>query len=163
MRKVVDPVALAQRAFLVLAVVLLIGTALLKIVACAVNPRVWEPVDPVLGLSQGTTMTFAALLELAVASGLVLNAPRSSKGLLLLWLCTSFTVYRVLEALASAPARGCPCLGVLPNITGMSARHANALSLAILVFLALGGVVLLLASRGGRPQPLGLATPSAGE
>src|ERR1041385_2899718 len=92
-----------------LAALLLLATALLKMLGSASAAKILAAPDPVLGIQYRSTMIGGALVEIATAGFLFSRAPEALRLLALFWLGLCFCSYHVVLAILD-PSAPCPCL-----------------------------------------------------
>ncbi len=131
------------RIFLYSAGVLLLATALAKLVSSFGNAGVLGLPDPVFGIRYRRLFWIAGALELAVASVCFFGRRVSTKALLVAWLGALFLVYR-LGLLSAGFHMPCRCLGSLTAALGIPEQSADHLMRFALAYLLVGSCLCLL-------------------
>jgi hypothetical protein len=130
---------------------ILLGTFAAKLLALWQGSRLSMRPDPVLPfLSSETTIGIAIVIEAAVLGCLVFGRNSRTKGALLLWLAGLFSTYRVLWRMAVDSNDPCPCLGFVAQLVGLSASAGNTISIVMLVWFFVVGILLLRGSGASR-------------
>jgi hypothetical protein len=133
-----------KQVYFVCVVFLLAGTALAKVAAVTVEPRLWRQIDPVMGMPESFVLLGAASLEIVVAGFVIRWTDFKTKAVLTFWLGVVFGWYRLAGQLLTTPQRPCRCLGSLPSTLGLSASQAEAVALGILGWLLIGSGIIYL-------------------
>jgi hypothetical protein len=132
-----------ERVFRWSALGLLLITAVAKIVSAGGHAALLDFPDPLFGLANRRVLLGVALIELAVAAGLVSGLNLRLKYLLLAWLSCNFLIYRCALHVLS-PGRPCPCLGTLTERLPLSANQVTVVLSVLVGYLLAGSVVMLM-------------------
>lgn len=130
--------------FLFTSALILITTALLKVLTLSQSlPSIRVP-DPLLGIfSVRTVLGIAVILELLVAGMIIFYRTTFSSVLWLSWLCVMFAVYRHGSAqLGNSGA--CLCLGDPLTWLKVERSALDQLARALLMYMSLGCALLIL-------------------
>ncbi|RME94994.1 MAG: hypothetical protein D6766_04410 [Verrucomicrobia bacterium] len=123
-------------------------TALLKVLALIHGRHLAMRPDPVFWfVSARVTSVVAICLEFAIVAMLVCRAPARHKLAMLCWVAGLFLIYRVMWMEAVPAPEPCPCFGLFWQQLGVKAVFGNRVSMAILIYVALGSVLLLARER----------------
>ncbi len=139
------------RLFALSAGVLLLVTGVAKIVSALGNSAVLARPDPILGIHFNHLLMSVGVVEFAVA---ILCLGRTTQKLalgLIAALSINFLSYRVGLWISDWPGY-CPCLGTLTQALHLSARHADLLTLLMLVYLMLGSFWFLACTWRGHER-----------
>jgi hypothetical protein len=132
-----------QSLFIYSAGILLLATALAKLISVFGRSEILDVEDPLFGFSYRYVMLIVGFLELSV-SLLCLLAPKTRLSLnLVIWLATTFLVYRFGNIIIGYKHL-CPCLGYFYDAIHLSPRIADLLAEMILAYLLTGGYGLLV-------------------
>jgi hypothetical protein len=131
-------------AFLYVSMLVLIITALLKLISIAGHASVLEQPDPLLPfLSNRQLLAIVAIMEIGVASFLAFSRSDSwRKTLAVAWLMTLFLVYRTGHWVLGVPG-SCSCLGNAADWLGVPARTLDRITAGVLVLLLAGSYSLI--------------------
>jgi hypothetical protein len=129
--------------FVISSGVLLVLTAVAKLIGSFGTARILNSLDPVFLISFGRTFQLAAVVELGVAAICFLNKNRILQTGLIALLATNFLLYRF--GLHWVGYHGlCPCLGNLTDALHIPPRTADAAMKIILAYLLIGSYTILL-------------------
>jgi len=135
--------------FLKSAVGILLATSVAKAVGATGNAPLLALPDPILGLSNRTTLLGTAVLELVIAVWVLCRSKDPTTYLVLLWFGSLLLTYRAFSAVL-VPGRPCPCLGSLTERLGLSTDAANYLMLGTVLYLVSGSCLGWMRSHGPR-------------
>lgn len=135
-----------ERIFNLSVVVLLALAATAKFLAAGSNAQFLSTPDPVLLAPLRWVLVGAALLEVGIATFLVLGRNQRIKLLTLLWLSVNFALYRVALWWIQRDDPGL-CWGMLGDTLPVGCRLVDGMRKAVLAYLFLGGLFFLLRSR----------------
>lgn len=121
----------------------LLITAIAKVVAGFGHDRILLRPDPILVVSFRTALFIAALAEVIIAGICLLSDYVKLQLILIAWLATCFSIYRF--GIWSASVGYCPCLGSIPDALHISTHTANVIALCISLFLLVGSYGGLIA------------------
>jgi len=129
--------------FIYSACLLLLATAMAKLVSSKGSARILAELDPIFAIPFREEFLFVALIELAVALACAfIRRPWLQAGLLA-WLGTSFLVYRC-GLWWVGYQKPCSCLGNLTDALHISPQTANTAMKIILAYLLIGSYATLL-------------------
>lgn len=132
------------------ACVVLVATAVLKLVSLVAHRRFLESPDPVFEIPMWVVLLMAAMTELAVAVAVMLDRLNNGvAGAVVLWFVASSLVYRFVHSLTSSEP--CPCLGYFPKLLFWGTQATNAVTLGVLGLL--GALAFRLLSNARRDFP----------
>jgi hypothetical protein len=145
------------RLFIVSSGILLFVTGAAKLISALGNSAVLAKPDPLFGIHFNYLLLSVGLVELVIAVFCFTSANRNLVLGLVALLSINFLGYRIGLWLGDWPGY-CPCLGSLTEAIHLSRRHANLLTLIILIYLLAGSSSLLArswwATHKGRRQPV---------
>lgn len=149
-----------MKAYLKIATVILVITALAKLSSVAGSSQLLSVADPVLGTSFSTSLLFAAAIELIVAAICLFRS--AVDGLVAVaWLSTVFLTYRV-ALWWTGWQKPCSCLGNLTDALHISPELADNVMKGLLAFMFIGSVsLLILHCRQGRAGSTSPKLPTA--
>lgn len=132
-----------MRSFFIMSVgVLLTLTALAKLLtAFAGSPVVYQH-DPILGLQFHHEFLAIGAVEMAIACVCLFTRRANLQLGLVVWLSTSFAVYRFGLWLVGIDT--CPCLGNFSDAIHLSKTSANAITIGILAYFLIGSYIGLI-------------------
>jgi len=145
-------------AFLRSAGVLLVITALAKLISSAGHDRILQISDPIFGMAFRYVFLIVGSLELLIGLYSVFGKRPVFQTLSIAWLSTAFLVYRI-GLIGIGYRKPCGCLGNLTGAIGLSPQMADDLMKGVLAFLLAGSYGLLIQqwSKKGKnasPSPL---------
>ncbi|HEY9172392.1 MAG TPA: monofunctional biosynthetic peptidoglycan transglycosylase [Verrucomicrobiae bacterium] len=121
-------------------------TATAKFLTASSSAQLLATPDPVLFVPLRWVLVAVALLEVGIATFLVVGRSRHIKLLVVLWLSAHFALYRV--ALWWVQRGGpCPCLGALSDTLPADHQMVDGALKAVLAYLFLGSLFFLARSR----------------
>jgi len=124
--------------------VLLLCTALAKIVSAFGSAQILQLNDPVFSVSFKTLFVVVAVFELVIAFICFLGRNLILQLSLLAWIATNFLIYRL--CLGWVKYKGpCPCLGSFTGVLHISAITAESVLSKILIYILVGSYSGLLA------------------
>lgn len=123
--------------------VLLLMTAVAKLVSATGNAAVLLSADPILWVSFRTEFILIGGLELLVGSVCLVRKGITLRAGLLAWLSTAFAIYRA-GLWVIGWHRPCPCLGNLTGTLGIRPDTADTAIKIILAYLLIGSYGTLL-------------------
>jgi hypothetical protein len=129
------------RFFVKSAGVLLLITALAKIVSAFGSTKILDTHDPVLAIPFRYEFLIVGTIEVVIAYVCLFKNCIQRQLWSIAWLATNFAVYRV--GFWSVHYQPCPCLGSLPDAIHLSPQTANSIVLGILIYLLMGSYALL--------------------
>src|SRR5688500_18492459 len=132
-----------ERLFRLSAVLILFLTSVAKLASSTGQAPILELPDPLLGIARRQMLVAVGVLELIIAVALLSPLESRRKHLLLLWLGTSFLVYRLSFHWIN-PGKPCPCLGSLSDKLPISEATLDAFLWAVIVYFLIGSISLLL-------------------
>jgi hypothetical protein len=135
-----------QRWFKWSAIVVLTLTSVAKLLSATGDAVILDLPDPLFGLPRGQVLLVVACLELMVVGGLLSRMAARRKHLLLLWLSTSFLLYRI-AIYSIAPGKPCACLGSLTEVLPFSEATVNGFLSCLVIYLLAGSAFLLRFAR----------------
>jgi hypothetical protein len=130
----------ACRVFIFTAGVLLLTTALAKVISACGIARVLQLEDPVFLVSYKTLFWTVGLFELLVATICFIGNHTLLQLCLIAWLATSLAIYR-LALIFIGYEKPCPCLGSLTSAIHLSTRTSELILVLILIYLLVGSYV----------------------
>jgi hypothetical protein len=133
-----------RRFFRASSAIVLIFTALAKLVAVGISKKLLSYGNPVFGVPEVAVLALAAVIELAVA-GVLLSSRWTGcqKSLLLFWLCVVFLAYRGFANFTPFPSL-CPCLGHLEWMGVLPDSYTSKVSSYLLLYMLVGALVCSL-------------------
>lgn len=131
------------RLFLVSAALLLLTTAMFKLIGARGSAPALDLKDPLLMLTNRQVFNAVATVEIVIAIVLLIGRKTQIQLLALSWLATLFLVYRVAQWVG-AVGRPCGCLGNAAEWFPWLAKHEQVLMNCLLAFLLVGSYGLLL-------------------
>ena len=117
--------------------VVLILTAIAKLVAGFGSAHVLLLDDPLFGVSFRSLLLFAALLEIVVAAICFLGNDTGKQSAVVAWLATEFLLYRIGLHLVGYH-KPCSCLGNITDALYISPKSADMVMKFILAYLLFG-------------------------
>jgi uncharacterized membrane protein len=141
------------RPFIYTAGVLLLVTALAKLVSSQGDARILQSYDPILRIKFQQVFWVVGVVELIIAIICFLPVSFGWRTKLVAWLATNFVIYRVGLWLIGYQ-RPCPCLGNLTDALPISPSTADLALKILLGYLLVGSYALLFwVWRQGRSIP----------
>jgi hypothetical protein len=122
--------------------ILLIITAVAKLISSAGNARILQIEDPIFYVPFRIMFQLIGSLELAVASICIFGRRVGMQAVLVAWLATSFAVYR-LGLLWIGYHKPCSCLGNLTDTLHIAPQTADTAMKIILAYLLIGSYATL--------------------
>jgi len=143
-----------QQCFSISVSIILVLTALAKIISIAQHRRFLDVPDGVFGqLPMRETLALAATMEILTAGFMFVRRKRLSAMVACSWLVSIFVVYRMLARILYVPGR-CPCLGGVLDWTGISPKVVDAIPVALLWYFGVGSLTFLfLSSYASKDSP----------
>ncbi len=133
-----------ERAFLYVAAMMLLATAMLKITGAAGHSELIQRRDPVLiFLTNRQLLILAAMLELATCA-CFLRSHWSGRLLPLLSPSAIFLVYKLGRGWLHVPTARCPCMGFVGEDLSTGRIGTNAIANGMLAFMLIGSFALVL-------------------
>ena len=138
--------------FIYSAGVLLLVTAMAKLLSGGGEARILQTPDPILGFPFRQVLIVVGAAELFIAVICLMGKSNWLQTGLIAWMATNFLVYRI-GLLWMGYHRPCGCMGNLTDALGISAHAADNIMKGILLYLLLGsyGVLWYLWRTGKRP------------
>jgi hypothetical protein len=134
------------RLFILSSGLILMTTALCKIISAFGHDRILTTADPLFGISFGNLMLSVGLLEVCIASlCLLVNQDRLNL-ILIIWLATAFAIYRIGLWWVGWKIP-CHCLGTMTTAIHVSPVIADHVMEAVLLYLLVGSTLLLIKPR----------------
>jgi hypothetical protein len=127
-------------------IVILVLTALAKLISASGGTRALDAADPLLMLTHRQVFLSVGMIELAIAAFLIFSSRQSLKVPVIAWMAANFTIYRVGLFWIGAKLP-CGCLGTLTGTLGITPQTADLWMNGVLGYLLAGSVLLLTASR----------------
>jgi hypothetical protein len=131
------------RKFIVLAGVLLIITAVAKLISANGSAPILEQVDPILSISFRNVFWAVGFIELVFAGVCLFGKRLMIQAFLLAWLATNFAFYR-LGLKWMHYQRPCPCLGNLADALHIPPRIVETIMIIIMEYLLIGSYLILI-------------------
>ena len=131
-----------ERSFRWSALLILLFTAVAKLLSARGGAPLLAWADPILGISNRSLLVVVGLMELAVGVALLSGLSLRRKHLLLAWLSTNFLLYRA-AFYALNPGKPCPCLGSLTEQLPIRPDLLNLLLSATVLYLLFGSASVL--------------------
>ncbi|HXI70046.1 MAG TPA: MauE/DoxX family redox-associated membrane protein [Verrucomicrobiae bacterium] len=125
------------RPFLIIAGVLLLVTALAKLISSTGNARILREIDPILSVSFQKVSWIVGVLELVVSLICLFGKRVNLQTVLVAWLATSFVIYR-LGLLWIGYHKPCSCMGNLTDALHLSPQTTSTAMKIILAYLLIG-------------------------
>jgi hypothetical protein len=122
---------------------LLLATALAKLVSSMGADKILQTADPIFGIHFRTLFWLVGGVEALVALACFWGKRIELQVGLLIWLATSFLLYRVGLILVHYQ-HPCPCLGTLTGMLHISENTAQRIVEGVLTYLLFGGFASLL-------------------
>jgi hypothetical protein len=122
--------------------VLLLITAIAKIISATGGARVMLIPDPIIGISYRYLLIMVGLAELMVAIILLFGQRVNLKIILLAWLSTNILVYRI-GLIWVGFKKPCGCLGTLTDALHISPTVADSIMKIVLAYLLIGSYAAL--------------------
>jgi hypothetical protein len=132
-----------ERPYFLSSGILLGITGLIKVLSSFGSVPLLLEFDPVFELRNSVFYQVTGCLEIFICILLLSKCAGFVKALILLSLCTCFSLYRFGLAWMGV-RKACPCLGNLTGWLGMSPHAAHVLATVILVYLSVGSVAFLV-------------------
>lgn len=130
------------RLFLMSAGVLLLATAMAKIISVKSSAKILDFPDPVFLIPYRWVLLGAGLVEVGVAVACLVGREIKLQGLLLAWLSSAFILYR-LGLVLTGYHKMCPCLGTLTQALHVRQESAALAMNVILGWLLFGSCAVL--------------------
>ena len=128
--------------FICSAGVLLLATAIAKLVSAGGSARILQYPDPILEISFRNVFWIVGITELIIAFVCFLGKRLGLQSVLVAWLATSFLAYR-LGLWWSGWQRPCSCLGNLVDAIHISPQVADNVMKGVLTYLLIGSYATL--------------------
>ena len=136
-------------AYIVAATLVLVSAA--KVFSLLGHSRILDESDPLLRITTRHLLLAAAIVECSVACLLVTNWTLRFKLLVIIWLSSTFVLYRF-GLIALHSPKPCPCLGSAVDSLGISQHTANMVLMTIIAFMSCGGLYFLWNTRRHGPE-----------
>lgn len=149
-----------ERAYFLTAVLILTVTAVAKLLSISATEPIWKSYDPIFGITYKPLFISFALIELALATGLLLRLPALYKHGALGFFAFAGFCYHGARAFAEVPAP-CPCLGNLFRWLPSLDSHSTTIALTMLGTFGTMSLLLPILRSVSRPARLD-ATPMVG-
>lgn len=129
-----------------LAAIILLATGLLKILDSTVRADYFDQPDSVFFfLSNRQMMLIAAALEIGVAVYIWFAPSIKHRGIALLWLCSSFVLYKIGSEKTFA-TKPCSCLGILGKWLKLSNHQLEVITWSLLFTMIAMAIIILIGS-----------------
>jgi hypothetical protein len=128
--------------FILSAGILLLATAIAKLISAGGSALVLEVPDPILLISFRHLLLVVGACELLIALFCIFGHRIIAQACLVAWLATNFLVYRVAFIL-NGDRRPCPCLGTLTEAIHVPQRTAEIVMRVVLAYLLIGSYAAL--------------------
>ena len=149
----------AVKLFNLSAGVLLLTTAIAKLISAFGTAAVLEIPDPILDISFRHLLWITGTSELLVALFCIFGNRINFQAWLVAWFATNFLVYRIIFILAGYK-KPCPCLGNITDVLHISPKIADTAMKIILAYLLIGSYAsLFLLWRQHRQAAAGVSQP----
>lgn len=122
--------------------VLLLTTAVAKLISAAGNALVLKVYDPVLLIPLRYLLLIAGIFELMVALFCFFGRRTGAQACVIAWLATNFLVYRIAFILGGY-RKPCPCLGDLAQAIHIPQRIADTVTSVVLAYLLVASYAAL--------------------
>lgn len=124
---------------------ILLVTGLAKLVSAIGKDRILNLADPVLGVHIRYLIFMVGLLEMVISAIGFLSHRKELSLILLAWLATNFTIYRVGLRYIGWPSP-CHCMGTITDALHISPQVGDLVMRIVLLYLILGSFGLLVLS-----------------
>lgn len=131
------------RLFVTVAGLLLLATAIAKIVSSGGSSRIMQESDPLLKISFREVFRVIGLIELMIALICLLSRRVILQVALIAWLSTSFSLYHF-GVYWIGYRKPCPCLGNLTDALNIPPQVADIVMKVILAYMLIGSYAALL-------------------
>jgi hypothetical protein len=141
--------------------VILLITALAKLLSAGGSARILSQSDPIFKISFRWLLTIVGIFELAVAAFCFFANRLRAQATVLAWLGTNFVFYRF-SLFWIGYHKPCPCLGQLTDVLHVSPQIADGALKCILTYLIFGsyGTLLWLTVQSRRAKKCNATTAS---
>jgi len=116
-----------------------------KLITLMANSKVLRHGNPLVGISEGTLLTLACVLEAAVMAAMFLLHRAATRSWITLWLCGTFLAYRA--GMFAYPHSTCSCFGKLTDWIMVDDATLARIQIASLIYMAVGATACLLLER----------------
>lgn len=130
---------------------ILLGTGGAKVLSALGSAEMLVLDDPVFSITFRHLLLMVATVEIAVGCTCFFQRLRRVAPALVAWTATNFLLYRVELALVGWH-RPCHCLGSLTDVLHMSPRTADLVATALMIYLLVGGFIVVWWLRGTARQ-----------
>lgn len=130
------------RLFLCFAGILLLATAVAKLVSASGSAHILQNLDPILAISFRYVFLIVGMLEFFIALVCFFSKRIWLSAGLVAWLATGFLVYRI-SLVAVGYHRPCSCLGNLTDALHIAPQTADMAMKIILAYLLIGSYATL--------------------
>jgi hypothetical protein len=131
------------RGFIYSAGIILLITALAKLLSAGGSSRILLQSDPIFKIPFRSLLTIVGVFELAVATFCLFGKPLRAQAAIVAWVATNFVLYRA-SLLWIGYHSPCACLGQLTDTLHISGRIADTFMKFILAYLIFGSYATLL-------------------
>src|SRR5438105_4754449 len=115
-------------------VVILILTAVAKLISAAGTAHLLALPDPVFAFSNRSVILLAALLEIALTLSILIGGWSRATILASLWFSSILVIYRIALSVV-APSAPCPCLGTLTEQLHVSSSTASVMMSCVVGYI----------------------------
>lgn len=129
--------------FILFSGMLLLLTGIAKLIAASGNSMLLYAPDPILRVPFRLIFLIAGLIEIAVALFCFISKSGVFKIILLAWISTNFSIYRIGLILINYQ-KPCGCLGSMTDILHISPAVADLTTKIILAYLLIGSYGIIL-------------------
>lgn len=151
-RDSVAAISVYMNTFFRISIFILIGTAVLKLIAVSGNHALLGLKDPLFGfLTKRQMILLGAIIEIACVFCLYKRRSDLHALLALCMLATTFTFYRVVLALTGYKGP-CACMGNMAEWFGVSDKHLEWASMSTLAFFLTGSYFFIYSALAARGQ-----------
>jgi hypothetical protein len=141
----------ANRFFIHSAIIILVLTALAKLLSATGEATVLGARDPLLALTYRQVFLAVASFEIAVVFTLIFGSRQGLKIAIIGWLALNFTLYRAGLYWIGAKLP-CGCLGSITSNLGITPETADLWMKWVLSYLLFGSIILMILNRKRREQ-----------
>lgn len=140
---------------------LLLFVALAKFFSAFGSARILEYSDPLLGFKNRQVLVFVGFVECFILGYVLLGSSLRSKCLLLLWLSSSFVLYR-LGIWLMLSVKPCPCLGTLTERLAVKPSTIDSVLKLIIAYIFIGSACCLISDwlRGKQSAHIEVTEPT---
>ena len=129
--------------FITSVIVILLLSAVAKLVSATGKAKILTRRDPLVGLTYGRVLLFAAALDSITVVALLATRAKSLQLVMIACLSLVFGAYRAGSALTGAPPL-CPCLGTVSQALHIPAPIVDRATFVVFLYLLIGSFALLL-------------------